>query len=82
MANKRAIICALPLLAGALLMLGTSVFKDQTVFFWGTAIILFLSALVLVLRASTRISYLRILIYIAIVVVSYNVLLLALFQFL
>lgn len=81
MVSKKAVVMALSLIAGVLIVLGTSFFKNQSLFFWGTALIFFLSAFVLALRENTGIAYSRVIAYTAFGAVLYNVLLFSLIQF-
>lgn len=75
LAAKRATVTALVLSASSLILLGTSVFKAQALFFWSTSLLLVLAAIVVALQEQTHRSYLRIIVYVLLAALIYNILL-------
>lgn len=82
LAAKRATVTTLLLSASSLILLGTSVFKTQALFFWSTSLILVLAAIVIALQEHTHPSYLRIIVYVLLAAIIYNMLLFLVFSFL
>ncbi len=75
LAAKRATVTSLVLSASSLILLGTSVFKAQALFFWSTSLIFVIAAIVVALREQTHSSYLRIIVYVVLATVIYNIVL-------
>ena len=75
LAAKRATVTSLVLSASSLILLGTSIFKAQALFFWSTSLILFLAAIVVALQEQTHSSYPRSIGYVILAAVIYNIVL-------